>query len=125
MKFFVSLIFNFSLSHFFYAYFFFFPYHLSHSTSTFLWWVFRDSVSCTIYPGLALNCDPFDLCLLRSYDYRCEPLAPGYVFFLPSFLPSFIPPSLPPSLLPSFLPSFLSVFLSWDWCLNSGFMLAK
>jgi hypothetical protein len=28
-------------------------------------------------PGLALNCDPPDLCLLSSQDYRCEPLVPG------------------------------------------------
>jgi hypothetical protein len=28
--------------------------------------------------GLALNRDPPDLCLLSSWDYRREPLAPGY-----------------------------------------------
>jgi hypothetical protein len=31
----------------------------------------------TICLGLALNCDPPDLCLLCSYVYRCEPPAPG------------------------------------------------
>jgi hypothetical protein len=33
---------------------------------------YRDRVS-----GLALNCNPPDLCLQSSYDYRCEPPAPG------------------------------------------------
>jgi hypothetical protein len=28
-------------------------------------------------PRLALNLDPPDLCLLSSWDYRCEPLAPS------------------------------------------------
>jgi hypothetical protein len=28
-------------------------------------------------PGLALNSDPPDLCLLSSWDYRDEPPAPG------------------------------------------------
>jgi hypothetical protein len=28
-------------------------------------------------PGLASNHDPPDFCLLSSWDYRCEPLAPG------------------------------------------------
>jgi hypothetical protein len=31
-------------------------------------------------PRLALNCDPLNLCLLRSQDYRCETLA-IYIFF--------------------------------------------
>jgi hypothetical protein len=29
-----------------------------------------------------LNNEPLDLCLLSSYDYRCEPLAPGPQFYL-------------------------------------------
>jgi hypothetical protein len=29
--------------------------------------------------GLALNHDPPDLCLLSSWDYRCELLGPGFV----------------------------------------------
>jgi hypothetical protein len=32
----------------------------------------------TILPGLALNPDPPDLCLLSSYDYRQEPPAPSW-----------------------------------------------
>jgi hypothetical protein len=28
-------------------------------------------------PGVALNCDPPDLCLLSSWDYIGEPLAAG------------------------------------------------
>jgi hypothetical protein len=33
----------------------------------------------TVCPGLALNCDPLDLCLLSSWDYRREPLVPGFI----------------------------------------------
>jgi hypothetical protein len=33
--------------------------------------------------GLASNCDPPDLCLLSSYDYRCEPLVPAQLFLVP------------------------------------------
>jgi hypothetical protein len=34
--------------------------------------------SCGINcPGLALNCDPPDLCLLKSWDYRHELLVPS------------------------------------------------
>jgi hypothetical protein len=28
-------------------------------------------------PGLSLNCDPPDLCLLSSQDYRWKPPVPG------------------------------------------------
>jgi hypothetical protein len=31
---------------------------------------FRDRVSVNYLPGLASNCDPPDLCLLSSWDYR-------------------------------------------------------
>jgi hypothetical protein len=31
-------------------------------------------------PRLALNCDPPDLCLLSSWNYRREPLVPGSNF---------------------------------------------
>jgi hypothetical protein len=30
-------------------------------------------------PGLASNGNPPDLCVLGSWDYRYEPLAPGWV----------------------------------------------
>jgi hypothetical protein len=33
-------------------------------------------------PRLASNCDPPDLCLLRSEDYRLELLVPGFKYFL-------------------------------------------
>jgi hypothetical protein len=33
--------------------------------------------SLNYLPGLASNCDPPDLCLLSSWDYRHEPLAPS------------------------------------------------
>jgi hypothetical protein len=33
-------------------------------------------------PGLASYCDPPDLCLLSSWDYRSEPPAPGSKFIL-------------------------------------------
>jgi hypothetical protein len=32
----------------------------------FLWRIFQDKILQTICPGLALNCDPPDLCLLSS-----------------------------------------------------------
>jgi hypothetical protein len=38
---------------------------------------FRDWVSRTIFPLLVSSHDPPDLCLLSSYDYTCEPPAPG------------------------------------------------
>jgi hypothetical protein len=47
---------------------------LSHSTSPFLWWIFFEIGSLGT---LCLGCDPPDLCLLSSWDYRCEPLLPG------------------------------------------------
>jgi hypothetical protein len=33
-------------------------------------------------PGLALNCDPPDLCPMSSKDYRCESPAPGLIRLL-------------------------------------------
>jgi hypothetical protein len=39
---------------------------------------FQDRVSRTVCPGLASNQDPPDLCLLRSWDYRCEPPVPRF-----------------------------------------------
>jgi hypothetical protein len=39
-----------------------------------LWWVFWNRVSRSICPGLALNHDFPDLCLLSNYDYRHEPV---------------------------------------------------
>jgi hypothetical protein len=42
----------------------------------------------------ALNLDPPDLYLLSSWDYRCEPLVPGFpgffVFIPMSFMQSFL-----------------------------------
>jgi hypothetical protein len=43
---------------------------------------FWDKVSWTICLGQASNCDSPDLCLLSSWDYRCEPLAPGKACWL-------------------------------------------
>jgi hypothetical protein len=37
-------------------------------------------------PGLALNRDPPDLCLLSSWDYRREPLVPALCFFILDFI---------------------------------------
>jgi hypothetical protein len=54
-------------------------YTLSHSTSPLGWWsfflgdgFFRDRVLWTICLGLTLNHDLPDICLLSSWDYRCE-----------------------------------------------------
>jgi hypothetical protein len=38
---------------------------------------FRDRVLRNYLPGLGLNHDPSDLCLLSSWDYRREPPASG------------------------------------------------
>jgi hypothetical protein len=38
---------------------------------------FQNRVLWTILPRLPSNCDPPDLCLLSSWDYRHESLAPG------------------------------------------------
>jgi hypothetical protein len=48
-------------------------YTLSHSTSPFLCWLFlRWGGLMNYLPRLALNRDPIDRCLLRSWDYRRE-----------------------------------------------------
>jgi hypothetical protein len=39
-------------------------------------------------PGLALNCDPLALCLLSSWDYRHEPLVPGFQFLPDAYFPA-------------------------------------
>jgi hypothetical protein len=41
-------------------------YHMSHSDSDFCVGYFQDRVSPNSSPGLALNCDPTDLCLLAT-----------------------------------------------------------
>jgi hypothetical protein len=38
---------------------------------------FQERALLTVCSGLALNCDSPDLCLLSSWDYRSEPLAPA------------------------------------------------
>jgi hypothetical protein len=53
------------------------PYTLSHSTSPFFVKGFLRSGLANYLPGLALNLDPPDLCLLSSWDYRHEPPVPG------------------------------------------------
>jgi hypothetical protein len=42
---------------------------------------FRDRVSQSICPGLALTYHLPDLCLLSSWNYRREPPAPGHSTF--------------------------------------------
>jgi hypothetical protein len=57
-------------------------YSLSHSPALFCEGFFWDRISQIICPGLALNCDPPDICLLSNKDYRLGPLVPslGLVF---------------------------------------------
>jgi hypothetical protein len=43
----------------------------------FWWWGFLRQGLMNYLPGLALNCDPPDLCLLSRWDNRCEPPVPG------------------------------------------------
>jgi hypothetical protein len=64
-------------------------YPLSYSASPFFVMGYSREVSQTICPGLALNCDPPDLCFLSSWDYKREPLAPTHSHFLIINLPSY------------------------------------
>jgi hypothetical protein len=54
---------------------------LSHSASLFMIFFFRDRISPTIYPWLASNPNPPDLCLLSTLGYRREPQVPGQSSF--------------------------------------------
>jgi hypothetical protein len=47
--------------------------------------MFWDRFSRTICLGLALNCLPPDLCLLSSWNYRCESLCPVSLEFIYCF----------------------------------------
>jgi hypothetical protein len=72
---------------FFLSFFFFFSvpglelraYTLSHSTSPFCVRYFLNRVSQTYLPRLTSNCNPPDLYLLSSLDYRHEPPVPGWL----------------------------------------------
>jgi hypothetical protein len=48
-------------------------YTLSFSTSPFFVLCIFETGSLELFPRLALNRDPPDLCLLSTWDYRCEP----------------------------------------------------
>jgi hypothetical protein len=50
-------------------------YHLSHSASPFLYWIFLRWSFVNYFPWLALP----DLCHLSSWDYRSEPPMPGFI----------------------------------------------
>jgi hypothetical protein len=52
--------------------------HLRHSTSPVFCRFFQDRVSQTICLMLASNCNLPALCLLSSWEYSHEPLAPGF-----------------------------------------------
>jgi hypothetical protein len=45
-------------------------------------YIFWDTISWTICLGLVSNCNPPDLYLLSSYNYRYEPLVPSKDLFL-------------------------------------------
>jgi hypothetical protein len=51
---------------------------LSHSTTLFVLGVFEIG-SCKLFAWAGFVRDPPDLCLLSSYDYRCEPPVPSPV----------------------------------------------
>jgi hypothetical protein len=80
-----------------------------HLQSIFGWSYFGDGGLINYLPRLALNLDPPDLSLPRSWDYRRNPLGPDLQCILIRLIPSVIPPY--PSSLP-FLEQFQQVSCS-------------